>query len=65
MALTEAGKRACKKYQAGLKAFTIRVKAEDMERYKAAAEKRGTTFRNFVLSAMDKAAADKGGIKDG
>lgn len=58
MTMSEADKRACKKYQAGLKAFTIRLKPEEMERYKAAAEKKGMTFRSFVLSAMDKAVAD-------
>ena len=56
MALTEAGKRACKKYQAKLKAFTIRLKEADMERYKAAAERQGLSFRSFVIAAMDKAA---------
>jgi predicted DNA binding CopG/RHH family protein len=53
--MTEADKRACKKYQAGLKAFTIRLRPEEMDRYKQAAEKAGLTFRSFVLSAMDKA----------
>lgn len=58
MPMTEADKRACKKYQAGLKAFTIRLRPEEMDRYKQAAENAGMTFRNFVLSAMDKAIAD-------
>ena len=55
MPMTEADKRAQRKYQATLKAFTIRLKPDELELYKAAAEKRGLTFRNFVLSAMDKA----------
>jgi hypothetical protein len=29
-----------------------------MNKYKKAAEKAGMTFRNFVLSAMDKAIAE-------
>ncbi len=58
MARTEADKRAQKKYQATLKAFTIRLRPEEMERYKQAADKAGMTFRNFVLSAMDKAIAE-------
>jgi len=56
MPMTEADKRACKKYQAGLKAFTIRLRPEEMEKYKRAAEKAGMTFRSFVISAMDNAA---------
>lgn len=58
MARTEADKKAQKKYQASLKAFTIRLRPEEMERYKQAADKAGMTFRNFVLSAMDKAIAE-------
>lgn len=58
MPMTEADKRACKKYQAGLKAFTIRLRPKEMEKYKQAAEKAGLSFRNFVLSAMDKAIAE-------
>jgi predicted DNA binding CopG/RHH family protein len=55
MSMNDSMKKAQKKYQAGLKAFTIRLKPEEMERYKAAADNAGMTFRNFVLSAMDKA----------
>ena len=57
MAMSEADKRACKKYQASLKAFTIRLKAEEMEKYRQAAAQKGMTFRAFVLSSMDKAMA--------
>ena len=59
MAQSEAGKRACKKYQAKLKAFTIRLKPDDLTRYQEAARRQGKTFRNFILSAMDRAAADE------
>jgi predicted DNA binding CopG/RHH family protein len=59
MAQTEAGKRACKKYQRTLKAFTVRLKPADLERYQEAARKQGKTFRSFILSAMDKAATDE------
>lgn len=56
MPLTEAEKKACKKYQAKLKAFTIRLKPDEMARYKAAAERQGLSFRSFVITAMDKAS---------
>lgn len=55
MTQTEAEKRACMKYQAKLKAFTIRLKPDEMARYKAAADKQGLSFRSFVITAMDKA----------
>lgn len=58
MPMTEADKKAQRKYQATLKAFTIRLRPEEMERYKEAAKKSGMTFRSFVISAMDKAVAD-------
>lgn len=58
MPMTEADKKAQRKYQATLKAFTIRLRPEEMERYKRAAENAGMTFRNFVLSSMDKAMAE-------
>jgi predicted DNA binding CopG/RHH family protein len=57
MAMSEADKKACKKYQATLKAFTIRLKPEELNRYKAAAEKAGMTFRGFVISSLDKASS--------
>lgn len=57
MATSEAQKRATRKYQASLKTFTIKMKADELTRYKQAAAQKGLTFRKFVLSAMDKAAA--------
>lgn len=56
MATSEAQKRATRKYQASLKTFTIKMKADELTRYKQAAAQKGLTFRKFVLSAMDKAA---------
>lgn len=54
--MTEAEKRACAKYQREkLKSISIRVKPEDWERYKAAAEKTGMSFRAWIMAAMDKA----------
>ena len=58
MAQSEAGKRACKKYQAQLKGFHIKLKPEQLDRYKEAAARKGLTFRSFVLSSMDKAMAE-------
>lgn len=58
MARTEADKRACKKYQATLKGFHIKLKPEIMEKYQQAAAQKGMTFRAFVLSSMDKAMAE-------
>jgi predicted DNA binding CopG/RHH family protein len=59
MPRTEADKRAQRKYQASLKSFTIKLKPEVLKRYQQAAAQKGLTFRKFVLSAMDKAAADE------
>jgi restriction endonuclease Mrr len=59
MSTSEAQKKATRKYQASLKTFTIKLKPEVLERYQEVAKRHGKTFRNFVLSAMDKAAADE------
>ena len=54
--MTEAEKRACAKYQREkLRSITIRVKPETRERYKAAAQKAGLSFRAWMMSAMEKA----------
>ena len=58
MAQSEAGKRACKKYQAQLKGFHIKLKPEQLNRYKEAAARKGMTFRSFVLNAIEKAMSD-------
>jgi predicted DNA binding CopG/RHH family protein len=58
MAQSEADKRACKKYQATLKGFHIKLKPEVLERYQQAAQAKGMTFRSFVLSSMDKSMAE-------
>jgi predicted DNA binding CopG/RHH family protein len=55
MAMTEAQKRATLKYQRSLGQFSIKLPKQELERYKAAAEKAGMPFRAWVLSAMDKA----------
>lgn len=59
LATSEAQKRATRKYQSALKTFTIKLRPEVLERYRQAAKKQGKTFRNFVLSAMDKAATEE------
>lgn len=52
--MTEAEKRACLKYQRSLAQFSIKLKPEELQRYKEAAEKAGMSFRAFVLRALDK-----------
>lgn len=58
MPRTEAVKKAQKRYQAHLKSFNVKLKPEQLERYQQVAQKKGMTFRGFVLSAMDKATAE-------
>lgn len=53
MAMTEAQKRACNKYQKTLGQINIRVPKEQLETYKNVAEKEGMTFRSWVISAME------------
>ena len=53
--MTEAEKRACLKYQRSLAQFSIKLKPDELQRYKQAAEQAGMSFRAWVLSAMDKA----------
>lgn len=55
MATSESQKRANKKYHEKLVAFTIRMKPDELERYKKAAETAGQSFRGFVLAAMNAA----------
>ena len=54
--MTEAEKRACVKYQKEKqKSISIRVKPEELEKYKAAAEKAGMSFRAWIMAAMNQA----------
>lgn len=46
-------------YQRQLKSFTIKMKAEDLERYKDMAERKGIPFRQFVLMAMEAYGAEE------
>jgi predicted DNA binding CopG/RHH family protein len=55
MAMTEAQKQACLRYQRSLGQFAIKLPKQELARYKEAAEKAGMPFRAWVLSAMDKA----------
>jgi predicted HicB family RNase H-like nuclease len=55
MAMTEAEKQACLRYQKKLVQFNIKLKPEDMAKYKQAAEQAGMSFRAWILQAMDKA----------
>ena len=55
MAMTNAQKQACLKYQRSLGQFSVKLPKAELERYKKAAEKAGMPFRAWVLNAMDKA----------
>lgn len=55
--MTEAEKQACLRYQKKLAQFSIKLKPDELQRYKEAAEKAGMSFRAWVLEAMDKAMA--------
>ena len=48
-----AAKKAMLRYQKTL-AHSIRLKHDDMARYKAAAEAAGMSFRAWVLASLDK-----------
>lgn len=61
MAMTKAQKDACLKYQRTLKQISVKIKPEELEKYKKAAQKDGMSFRSWVIKAMDKAI---GGIHD-
>ncbi len=53
MATSEVQLAANRKYHKKLSAFTIKLKPDELERYKKAAESAGKSFRGFVLAAMD------------
>ena len=46
-------------YQRSLKSFTIKMKVEDLERYKDMAERKGIPFRQFVMRAMEEFGAEE------
>lgn len=50
---TEAQKRATTEYQKKLASISIRIKKEDADRYRNAAEQCGMSLREFVLSSMN------------
>lgn len=50
---TEAQKRATTKHLKTLSSISIRLKKEDAERYKDAAEKAGMSLREFLIKSMD------------
>lgn len=51
----EAHNRRVRKYQKSLGQISIRLKQEELDKYKAAAERAGMTFRAWVLAALDEA----------
>ncbi|WP_029544537.1 hypothetical protein [Selenomonas sp. AB3002] len=58
MATSEAQKRATAKYQRNLASVTFRIKREELERYKATAEKMGLSFRAYILLGMERLAKE-------
>ena len=55
MATSEVQLAANRKYHRKLSAFTIKLKPDELERYKKAAAASGQSFRGFVISAMESA----------
>lgn len=53
MAVTEAQKRAVKKYQAKMEDFKIHAPAGTKERYRAAAEAAGQSMQAYILQAVE------------
>ena len=49
---TEAQKRASEKYQKSLANLSIKLKREEYDRIKAAADAEGVPLRQFVLAAI-------------
>ena len=49
-----AAKKAMLRYQKTLAHISIRLKHDDMARYKSAAEAAGMSFRAWVLASLDK-----------
>ena len=52
---TEAQKKATAKYQKTLANISIKISHEDYAKYKEAAERRGQSLREFVLTSMQAA----------
>ena len=57
MATSEVQLAANRKYHKKLSAFTIKLKPDELKRYKKVAADGGKSFRGFVLSAMEAAAS--------
>ena len=53
MAVTEAQKRAVKKYQSKMEDFKIPAPVGTNERYRAAAEAAGQSMQAYILQAVD------------
>ena len=49
---TEAQKRASEKYQKSLANLSIKLKREEYDKIKAAADAEGVSLRQFVLAAI-------------
>ena len=53
MAVTEAQKRATAKYRKTLTSISIRIKPDQAQRYKDAAESAGMSLRAYILEALE------------
>ena len=56
--ISEAKKRAIKKYRSGLKNISIQVKPELYTQIEAAAKTSGMSLRGFILSAVNDKMSD-------
>lgn len=58
---TEARAKAIKKYLSNIGEYKLRTDKEDIERYKAAAEKAGMSLNKYIIQAIEeKISHDKG-----
>jgi predicted DNA binding CopG/RHH family protein len=53
MPLTEAQKKATKKYLSTLKSISVRVSEEDYNRYKAHTDNKKISLRAFLIQAIE------------
>lgn len=60
MPVTEAQKRAVKKYQSKMEDFKIHAPAGTKERYRAAAEAAGQSMQAYILQAVEDRIAKEG-----
>lgn len=57
--VSEAQKKAIKKYHSGFDEMKIRVPKGDREKYKALAERKGTSLAQLIISLLEKAIKEE------